>query len=430
MHKKIFTAYVIRLFTRTRKPSEDMTHIVLIGTFAVTVLLLVLLGISYVLLGHEYVLERILIGFVILFYLCFVSFFVYKKHIRIAAWMIIALYGFVGLAILHTWGLNAPIGILMLGFVVILATVTLGVSYIIPTAISVVCLLLLTQYLSVLGLSQPDRSMLDNVSTYGDVASYSVILGIFALIAWLFGRKTERILERAVRAENELQHERDSLAKHVEIQSQALMNAQRKELDQLYAFAELGQLTTIILHELANHLSILALDIDDLGDRNESSKSIENAKESISYIDDIIDQVRNQINNGNVIKTFNAHDLATSTVARLRRNLKQIKIELNLNDESDNCNIQGDPLRLSQALTILVNNAVQASRNPFKAIVININADNHNVLITVKDFGTGISRSERKYLFQPKQSSKNAGHGIGLYVTKQIIEMHFKGTLS
>ena len=427
---RVIHAYMADLFTKTKSPAQEMTHIVLLGSFVITALLLLLLAISLFTLGHAYVLIRIFAGFTALLYLCVVSIFVRKNQLKTAAWMIIGLYGFAGFAILHFWGLNAPIGILTLGFVVILAAVMLGVHYIIPTAIGVVCFLLLTQYLSVIGLSQPDRSMLDNESTYGDVASYSVVLSIFTLITWLFGRKTQRTLKRAVIAETELQHERDSLVDRVETQKNELIRAQRKELDQLYTFAELGQLTSIMLHELANHLSVLTLDIDDIKDRHESSNAIKNAKESISYIDGLIEQVRNQIKNSNVAKKFNAYAVSVATVAHLRTNLKNVTIKLVHRNKKDTFDVFGDPLRLSQAITILVNNAAQASRKGFDTIVIDVKSDRHLVTISVKDFGTGISEHARKHLFQPQKSEKGGGLGIGLHITKQIIDTHFKGTLS
>ena len=89
----------------------------------------------------------------------------------------------------------------------------------------------------------------------------------------------------------------------------------------------------------------------------------------------------------------------------------------------------GDPLRLSQAITILITNAAQASINKKGAILVSVNYSESNILICVKDFGTGITSDVRRTLFQPRKSKKGTGLGIGLFVTKQIIETHFKGKI-
>jgi signal transduction histidine kinase len=91
--------------------------------------------------------------------------------------------------------------------------------------------------------------------------------------------------------------------------------------------------------------------------------------------------------------------------------------------------VLGDPLRLSQAITILATNAVEASFSNESEVSIEISSVGRSVLISVKNFGRGIPSSKREQLFKPQKSTKETGLGIGLYVTKQIIETHFKGKL-
>lgn len=344
--------------------------------------------------------------------------------------MLVVLYGLAGMLILHTWGINAPIGILILGFVIFLAGVMLGSKYILIVTLGIIATLTLLQFFNVIGLSQPDHSLLDNDSSYGDVAGYSIIFAIFALISWLSGTKMETTLKRAVKAENTLQKERDELALRVEEQTKHLIDAQQEELKQLYRFAELGQLTTIILHELANHLSVLTLDIDDLKERHQNSIAIKHAKESIFYIDTIIDQVRNQINDSENVKRFDASITIKEAFELLRKKLDVSNMKLHIDKNTTRSSyVFGDPLRLSQAITILVTNAAQADNTKQSPISVNVSSTKSSVRISVKDFGTGISLEARRLLFQPQRSHKSSGLGIGLYITKQIIDTHFKGKI-
>jgi nitrogen-specific signal transduction histidine kinase len=48
----------------------------------------------------------------------------------------------------------------------------------------------------------------------------------------------------------------------------------------------------------------------------------------------------------------------------------------------------------------------------------------------VSDWAGGIAPELRKQLFKPVQSTKPDGMGIGLFITKQIMSTHFKGTVN
>jgi len=426
-------SYLRAKSSKWTKSSENVIRLVLNGSYIVTLTLVLLLIISLTQAHNTYVISRIFIGVAALFYLLLASYLLRKRRLKITAWMLIAIYWSVAGFILHTWGVNAPIGILLLGFVIVLASILLGAKYISLVALATILLLISLQLSATFGISHPDRSTLDNVSTFGDIASYATIFSVFALIAWVSRRQMEQSLQRALIAESELQKEKDSLAVKLAERTHSLYEAQAKEMGQLYRFAELGQLTTIILHELANYLSILTLDIEDLKDRHQNSIAIDRAKESITYIDTIIDQVRNQIKDSDNIQKFDPSSIIINTLEQLKR--KHPATTIILSDKRSSRQIRqkifGDPLRLSQAITILVTNAAQAPTQHKKtSIFVEISSSSKAIQIKVKDFGVGISEQSRQQLFQPHKSTKGGGLGIGLYITKQIVETHFKGKIS
>jgi len=415
------------------KIPTNITIVILLGTFVVCFLLISLLCVSYFILEHSYVLPRIVVGLLVLAYLSIATIFASKNDIKVVAWMLISLYTLIAIFILHSWGINAPVGILMFGFIIALSGIMLGAKYIVWVTFGTVLILVLLQIMTHTGTHQPNRTMLDNSSTFGDVASYSILFSIFALIAWLSGRQMERMLRRALRAEYELQKEKDSLAFRLEIQNQNLREAQIKEMKQLYKFAELGQLTTVILHELANYLSILTLDIDDIKERHQSSLAVTHAKESITYIDSIIEKVRSQIKDSDAVKKFNVASLLEQTHDQLMKKHPDASITLTIQNKSKFANnkVFGDPLRLAQAIVILVTNAYQARiENEVARIDIEAKVMQSTVQIIVKDYGQGVPERIRLKLFEPHKSLKGDGLGIGLYITKQIIETHFKGKIS
>lgn len=84
-----------------------------------------------------------------------------------------------------------------------------------------------------------------------------------------------------------------------------------------------------------------------------------------------------------------------------------------------------DPMLMRQALTNLINNAVAHARNAELITVRVVNAD-AQILVSVSDDGDGIPDDERRRLFERFQSGKplRDGTGLGLVITRAIIQMH------
>jgi len=92
------------------------------------------------------------------------------------------------------------------------------------------------------------------------------------------------------------------------------------------------------------------------------------------------------------------------------------------------CNFSDEPIRISincdyimQILINLMQNSID-SMNENKSLYIDLDADENKVYITLRDEGTGIKEENLRKIFYPFFSTKEAGTGLGLYITKQIIE--------
>jgi K+-sensing histidine kinase KdpD len=90
--------------------------------------------------------------------------------------------------------------------------------------------------------------------------------------------------------------------------------------------------------------------------------------------------------------------------------------------------LQADESRLSQALTNLLNNAIKYSPEGTN-IWVNIGADAGEARVSVRDEGVGIPQDQMANLFQPysrlyHQNHMAKGIGLGLFITKGIVEAH------
>lgn len=413
-----------------------ITRLILRGTLIVVVMLFILLLVSYFFGGNEQVLARIWIGVGIIGYLCVGLILFRFGRYKATAWLLVSLYLFLASTILALWSINTAIGILILGSVIVLAGVMLGSRYIILFTVVAIVLLLCVQGATMSGVVTPDTSSLSKPSELGDAIGYSIIFGVLALVSWLSQRQMERSLQQALRAEYALEREKGLLAVRLEERTRDLKASQIEEMRQLYRFAELGQASTAVLHELANHLTVLTLNIDDLQQRHRRSEEITQAKESIEYIEDMITQVRRQIKNTHHHSTFSStrtlHETIKSLEAKAQR--EGVSFVVKTQNVDSKVSLKGDPVQFSQVISILVTNAIESYRTQEtleqKKVEIVLESHKRYLLLRVIDQGKGITTSQRKTLFLPHSSHKKNGMGIGLFLAKQIIEVHFSGKIS
>jgi len=77
---------------------------------------------------------------------------------------------------------------------------------------------------------------------------------------------------------------------------------------------------------------------------------------------------------------------------------------------------------LSQALSNLLRNSIEAGSGGL--VSIEAQQKKKKVLIKIEDSGRGIAEEDERHIFEPFFSRKKQGLGIGLYLTKKIVEAH------
>ncbi len=91
--------------------------------------------------------------------------------------------------------------------------------------------------------------------------------------------------------------------------------------------------------------------------------------------------------------------------------------------------VSGDRDQLRRALVNIVRNATQAIHNQVDgAIRITLDISENQVKIAVSDNGPGIAEADRSRLFEPNFTTKSGGMGLGLAITKTIVE-NYKGEI-
>lgn len=108
--------------------------------------------------------------------------------------------------------------------------------------------------------------------------------------------------------------------------------------------------------------------------------------------------------------------------------VKNITADIEIKKEKLHTNINADAEKLKIVFVNLINNSIRFSNKDDK-IIININIEEDKLKVSIRDFGVGISPDltekvfERFYRIDNSINSENKGSGLGLSVSKQIIEI-------
>lgn len=405
-------------------------RIILIGTCVVGLSIIGLLMLSMFVDGNSHVEERFYGALLSIPYL-FVCFIFYRRKLHgITGVLLLLLYLLIAIISAMTWGINTPFGILLFAFAILLSSVMFDSRFIIPTAAFVVGSIALVQAFVSFGIVIPDTSSLSAQPVFGDVLTYSVIFGVFALLGWLSGTELERLLKESDNARTKLKKQKDAIEHELQVEKDNLKSAYIQDLALSHEFVKIGQESAMLLHDISNQLSILSLD---LGENNPGRNELNHAKETLRYLDELIRKSTQRIKN-KASQKFYIASLVKTAADELQGEAKRrgVKILIKAPVALAGIHSHGDPEKLRQILHILFSNAIQAYTHKkivASKVYCSLMQKDGSMIIKIKDFGVGIKNEARNQLFSARHSSKINGNGLGLYIARQIIEQHFHGSL-
>ncbi|MEJ7646846.1 MAG: ATP-binding protein [Chryseolinea sp.] len=130
------------------------------------------------------------------------------------------------------------------------------------------------------------------------------------------------------------------------------------------------------------------------------------------------------------ISTVRLKDLIDHVAQLMRTELKKTHIDFHYSCSSEYLTIQADVEMIEQVLINLLKNAIEAlveTKNPTLQLVGRY--DENSVLIEIVDNGPGIIKEALEHIFVPFYTTKRTGSGIGLSLSRQIMQMH-KGSIN
>ncbi len=180
-------------------------------------------------------------------------------------------------------------------------------------------------------------------------------------------------------------------------------------------------------HQIGTPLSSLLGWVELLRLENASEETVTEIEKDVSRLNTIADRFSKigsipKLTRNDIVKeTRTAFDYIQS------RSFKQI--EFNFNTDNDKPIFVDMNLQLySWVIENLVKNAIDAMQGKGE-LSIYVGRENSNAIITVTDSGKGIGKRLHKKIFDPGYTTKKRGWGLGLSLTKRIINDYHKGRI-
>lgn len=253
-------------------------------------------------------------------------------------------------------------------------------------------------------------------------------------------RKLHNYLNKDVRKKTQqLEDLNSSLEQRILVE---IENSRRKDniLFQQSKLASLGEMLQNIAHQWRQPLGAITMIIQSFETKSKNGKltdkyiseKVENAQLLAQNMSDTIEDFRMFFNPNKSKKQFSLKDIINKSFNLTQYLLDKEMVTLHVKDFEDR-QIFGFKNELTHVLLNIINNAKDAlaKSDKDKKIWIMVKSTDDKIIIDIMDNAGGIKPEILGKIFEPYFTTKHQsmGTGIGLYMSKQIIEEHMNGKI-
>jgi signal transduction histidine kinase len=208
------------------------------------------------------------------------------------------------------------------------------------------------------------------------------------------------------------------------------------DLARINRVTTMGELTASLAHEISQPVSGAITNANvclrklchDKPDLDEVRAAVTRIGRDAKRAAEIIARIRSQFERGALSReVIDVNEINRETVALLRGEAVRNKISVRTELAADLPQIVGDRVQLQQVTMNLIVNSIEAMKDVdgIRELVIKSQrAENEQVLVSVSDTGIGIPPQLTEQMFGPFFTTKPHGTGMGLRISRSIIESH------
>ena len=204
-------------------------------------------------------------------------------------------------------------------------------------------------------------------------------------------------------------------------------------------FVKSGEMIANITHQFRQPLNNISYILINLKKRFDNQKLDEiyfdkkvlQASEQLQFLSKTIDDFKDFYTTSKEREVFNVKESILNALTIINADLKAHNIVLELNFETyEDIKIFGVKSEFTQVLISIISNSIDVLKNIEKPkIDIDVLSNGAEIIVKLADNGGGIKHKNLKKIFEPYFTTKQDGTGIGLYLSKMIIEEGFKGKI-
>jgi len=211
----------------------------------------------------------------------------------------------------------------------------------------------------------------------------------------------------------------------------------RSELAHASRMTSIGALTASIAHEVTQPLAAIVANADsclvwlakDQPNLDKARRAAERIVKDGHRAAEVIQSIRAQARrSASEMILVDLNRLIVDTLGLMQAELQRHEVLLETRLLDDLALIKGDHTQLQQVIVNLVTNAIEAistsRRSPRVIRVSTESNENGDVLAIVEDSGSGIDLQVLDRIFDPMFTTKPEGMGLGLSISRSIVEGH------
>jgi signal transduction histidine kinase len=198
---------------------------------------------------------------------------------------------------------------------------------------------------------------------------------------------------------------------------------------QLESQANIGEMIAVFAHEIRNPINNIRMGVENFAayadDDEDLAKEIDRILGDVDRLSDLMKSILTAYRTKEYkMEPINLLGFVESILFRWKPRMARYGVEPGLEARETEYLIYGDKRSLEQVFTNIIQNAIDAMSDKGGRLNLRLSEDSESIQVDISDTGPGIPPDIQEKIFNLYYTTRQSGNGIGLAITKQIVDAH------